>query len=68
MVTAGFGHIVNISSVAGKMGVMMRTSYSASKFALIGLMDSVRLEVCCQDNYKTLILQDLKIHSVPMYR
>ena len=52
MVTVGFGHIVNISSISGKMGMLKGSSYSASKFALIGLMDALRLEVCCQDNYK----------------
>ena len=56
MVAAGFGHIVNISSVSGKMGTMMRTSYSASKFALNGLMDAIRLEVCCRNNYNYYLL------------
>ncbi len=46
MVSQGFGHIVNISSVAGKFGVPVRTSYCAAKHAIIGMMDSLRLEVC----------------------
>ena len=45
MISAGFGHIVNISSIAGKMGLPLRTAYSASKFAIIGMMDALRLEV-----------------------
>ena len=53
MMTAGYGHIVNVSSVAGKMGMMKKASYSAAKFALIGLMDAVRLEVCCQKTKTT---------------
>ena len=39
------GHIVNVSSLAGKFGTALRHYYSASKFALIGLMDAVRFEV-----------------------
>lgn len=46
MVSQGFGHIVNISSVAGKMAVPVRSSYAAAKHAIIGMMDGVRLEVC----------------------
>lgn len=38
------GHIVNVSSVAGKLGSPLRTSYSASKFAIIGFMDALRAE------------------------
>lgn len=39
------GLVVNISSVAGKVGVPLRTAYSAAKHALIGFMDSLRAEV-----------------------
>ena len=45
MVSSGFGHIVNISSTAGKMGAPLRSSYSATKFAILGLMESIRVEV-----------------------
>ena len=45
MIEQGGGHIVNVSSLAGKFGSILRHYYSASKFALIGLMDAVRLEV-----------------------
>jgi short-subunit dehydrogenase len=45
MVAAGGGHIVAISSVAGRIGAPMRTAYSAAKHGLIGYMDSLRSEV-----------------------
>ena len=41
----GFGRIVNISSIGGKMAVPHMAPYSASKFALVGLSDSVRTEL-----------------------
>lgn len=39
------GMIVNISSIAGKLGVSMRSAYSGAKHALIGFMDCLRSEV-----------------------
>ena len=39
------GLIVNIASVAGKLGVSMRSAYSGAKHALIGFMDCLRTEV-----------------------
>lgn len=41
----GFGHIVNISSVAGKAGASWGTAYSATKFGVAGLSDSLFQEV-----------------------
>jgi NAD(P)-dependent dehydrogenase (short-subunit alcohol dehydrogenase family) len=41
----GAGTIVNVSSVAGLMGVPFHSIYSASKFALEGLTESLRAEV-----------------------
>lgn len=38
------GHIVVISSVAGKIGVPLRSGYSASKFALHGFYEALRAE------------------------
>ncbi len=38
------GHIVVLSSVAGKFGFYLRSSYSAAKHALHGYFDSLRLE------------------------
>ncbi len=38
------GHIVVISSVAGKFGVPLRSGYSAAKFALHGFYEALRAE------------------------
>jgi short-subunit dehydrogenase len=45
MMAAKTGAIVNIVSIAGKMGTPLRTAYCASKFALLGFMDGLRLEM-----------------------
>jgi dehydrogenase/reductase SDR family protein 7B len=39
------GHIVAISSVAGRLGPVLRTGYAAAKHGLIGYCDSLRAEV-----------------------
>jgi 3-dehydrosphinganine reductase len=39
------GHIVNISSIAGFLGVYSYTAYSASKFAVKGFTDALRVEL-----------------------
>jgi short-subunit dehydrogenase len=38
------GHIVVISSIAGKFGVPLRSGYSATKFALYGFYEALRAE------------------------
>lgn len=38
------GHIVAISSIAGKFGVPLRSGYSATKFALHGFYEALRAE------------------------
>ena len=45
MTARGTGHIVNLASVAGKVGVAGGASYCASKFAVVGLCESVRAEL-----------------------
>ncbi|KUR72814.1 short-chain dehydrogenase [Novosphingobium fuchskuhlense] len=45
MVARGKGRIAMVSSVAGKVGVPLRTAYSAAKFGLIGYADALRTEV-----------------------
>jgi short-subunit dehydrogenase len=45
MINRRSGHIVSISSVAGKVGVPMRSAYCAAKHAIIGFMGSLRAEV-----------------------
>lgn len=44
MIAAGGGQIIAISSVAGIVGVPLRSAYSAAKHGLIGYHDSVRAE------------------------
>lgn len=39
------GHIVNIASVAGRLGAPFEAAYSASKFAVVGLSESLAAEV-----------------------
>lgn len=46
MIKEGYGLVVNISSIAGKAAISGRTAYCPAKFAVFGLMDSVRYEVC----------------------
>jgi len=41
--------IINISSVAGRMGYPLRTPYAASKWAVIGLTQSLALELGSDD-------------------
>jgi dehydrogenase/reductase SDR family protein 7B len=45
MAARGSGRIAMISSVAGKVGVPLRTAYSAAKFGLAGYSDALRAEV-----------------------
>lgn len=39
------GRIVGVSSAAGKNGVPTRTGYAASKHAMVGFLDSLRIEL-----------------------
>jgi NAD(P)-dependent dehydrogenase (short-subunit alcohol dehydrogenase family) len=45
MLPRGAGHIVNIASVAGRTGVPGIATYSATKHAVVGLTDTLRLEL-----------------------
>lgn len=45
LVAAGWGRIINVASIAGKMGAPYISTYSASKHAVIGFTRSVALEV-----------------------
>jgi len=45
MLARGQGHIVNIASIAGKVGSAKSTGYSASKHAVLGFTNSLRLEL-----------------------
>ncbi|MHC4562351.1 MAG: SDR family NAD(P)-dependent oxidoreductase [Planctomycetota bacterium] len=45
MIPQGRGHIFNVSSVIGRVGSPFHGSYSASKFALSGLTEAMRVEL-----------------------
>lgn len=45
MVSAGWGRIVNISSISGRTGEAFASAYSASKFGLVGFTQALALEV-----------------------
>jgi len=45
MVARGSGHVAVTASVAGKVGVPLRTGYCAAKHAVMGFFDALRTEV-----------------------
>ena len=45
MVARGSGHIMAISSAAGKIGSPLRTGYCAAKHAMVGWSDALRAEI-----------------------
>jgi dehydrogenase/reductase SDR family protein 7B len=55
MISLGGGHVVVISSMAGKYGFRMRSGYSAAKHALQGFFETLRAEVHDKNVQVTLI-------------
>lgn len=55
MLTHQLGHFVTITSLTGKFGSPMRSSYAASKHALHGFFDSLRAELAATPIKVTLI-------------
>jgi NAD(P)-dependent dehydrogenase (short-subunit alcohol dehydrogenase family) len=49
MIEAGRGRIINIASIAGKVGEPTASAYSAAKFGVIGFTRSLALEVAKHD-------------------
>lgn len=45
MAKRGSGHILNVSSVAGFLGIYGYTGYSAAKFAVMGFSEALRFEM-----------------------
>ncbi len=45
MLLRGSGHIINISSMAGYLGVFGYTAYGASKYAVVGYSEALRAEM-----------------------
>jgi len=56
MVRRGRGHIVNVASIAGYMGVPREAAYSASKAGLIVFSDCVRAELAGTGVHVTVVL------------
>jgi short-subunit dehydrogenase len=56
------GHIIAMSSIAGKFGFYFRSAYSASKHALHGFFESLRMEIY-NDNVKVLLVCPGKIKT-----
>lgn len=50
MISKNEGHLVSIASIAGQQGCSQMSDYCASKFAAVGLEESLRLELLC-DGY-----------------
>ena len=55
MLSNKIGQIVTVSSMVGKFGTPMRSSYAATKHALHGFMDSLRAEVASEGLTVTLV-------------
>lgn len=45
MIERGSGHIINISSIAGKVGTAKTTAYAATKHAVLGFTSALRQEL-----------------------
>lgn len=74
MVAQGFGHIVNTSSIAGLIPSPGAVAYSASKFAVAGLSQALRVEAelhgvnvstLCPGSVRTPILEGGKYGKLP---
>jgi short-subunit dehydrogenase len=55
MLEANCGHIVNIASLAGKIGTAKSSGYSASKHAVLGFTNSLRQELKTTNIYITAV-------------
>jgi NAD(P)-dependent dehydrogenase (short-subunit alcohol dehydrogenase family) len=62
----GGGRIVNISSVGGRVGLPHLAPYSASKFALTGLSDSLRYELARENVLVTTVCPGLMRTGSPL--
>jgi len=58
------GRIVGVSSVAGITGVPTRTAYAASKHAMFGFFDSLRIEVAEQGISVTMAAPDYVVSEI----
>ncbi len=58
------GRIVAVASVAGLTGVPARSGYCASKHAMIGFFDSLRIELAESGVWVTLIAPDFVVSQI----
>ena len=63
---AGSGHIVNIGSLAGRRGIPRLGGYSATKFALVGLTEALRVELFDSGVHIALVMPG--VVDTPMIR
>jgi len=73
MVQQGFGHIINTASIEGLVPFPATVSYAASKFGVVGLSNSLRIEgrdlgvnvsVVCPGYIKTPIFETCKMIKI----
>lgn len=62
----GGGRIVNITSIGGRVGVPHLVPYAASKFALVGLSDSLRYELARENILFTTVCPGLMRTGSPV--
>lgn len=56
MVERGRGHIVNVASAVGRVALANGTTYSASKFAVVGFTEALRQELAPEGVDVTMVL------------
>ena len=52
----GHGHIVNVASLAGRRGFSPLGGYCATKFALVGMTEALRMELGGEDIHVSLVM------------
>lgn len=55
MTAQGYGHIINIASMAGLIASNKSSLYSATKFAVIGFSNALRLELAAKSVFVTTV-------------
>lgn len=80
MVSQGRGHIVNVSSVAGKVSPLYMGTYAATKHALVAASDALRAELSgtgvnvttiypglTQTSFTEAMLQEVEVPNIPPF-
>src|SRR5207245_11800580 len=60
----GRGQIAAVASLAGLNGVPYRTGYSASKHAMVGFFDSLRIELTDTGSSVTVVAPDFVVSEI----